>query len=172
LRVPGGVGTSARFDVHKRRREALTPFFSKRNVLHLEPLITGKVEQLCQLIAKHAADKTPINLSDAFFAFSNEYGLILYSGGIMLIDDSVVTNFLFAHQTDILADEAQAAILRHNSYELLMGININKHFPWLPDFLESLPLSISKPMMPPGLVDMLALFDVSPQLDHQAMRHF
>ncbi|KKA21399.1 Cytochrome P450 [Rasamsonia emersonii CBS 393.64] len=77
----------------------------------------------------------------------------------MLIEDSVVTNFLFAHQTDILADETKAATLRHNSYELLMGININKHFPWLPDFLESLPLSISKPMMPPGLIDMLALFD-------------
>lgn len=73
----------------------------------------------------------------------------------------MVTNFLFAHQADILADEAKAATLRHNSYQLLMGINVNKHFPWLPDFLESLPLSISKPMMPPGLIDMLELFDVS-----------
>lgn len=72
LRVPGGVGTTASHDVHKKRREALTPFFSKRNVLHLEPLITKKVQQLSQLIAKHAADKTPVNLSDAFFAFSNE----------------------------------------------------------------------------------------------------
>lgn len=44
-----------------------------------------------------------------------------------------------------------------------MGINVNKHFPWLPDFLESLPLSISKPMMPPGLVDMLDLFEVNSQ---------
>jgi hypothetical protein len=90
----------------------------------------------------------------------------------MLIEDSVTTNFLFAHQTDILADEIKAATLRHNSYGLLMGININKHFPWLPDFLESLPLSISKPMMPPGLIDMLALFDVSAPLNRQAMYHF
>jgi cytochrome P450 len=73
LRVPGGVGTTASHDVHKKRREALGPFFSKRNVLYLEPLITEKVEQLCQVVAKHAAEKTPVNLSDVFYAFSNEY---------------------------------------------------------------------------------------------------
>jgi cytochrome P450 len=73
LRVPGGVGTTASYDVHKKRREALSPFFSKRNVLHMEPLITEKVKQLCQLVEKHAAEKTPVNLSDIFFAFSNEY---------------------------------------------------------------------------------------------------
>jgi hypothetical protein len=80
--------------------------------------------------------------------------------------DSVVNNFLFAHQTDVLGDETKAATLRNNSRELLLGININKHFPWFPDFLESLPLSISKPMMPPGLIDMLELFDVSPRSHH------
>lgn len=74
---------------------------------------------------------------------------------------SVVINFLFAQQSNVLADEAKAATMRHNSNQLLQGIHINKHFPWLPDFLESLPLAISKPLMPPGLIDMLDLFEVS-----------
>ncbi|KAJ8067282.1 hypothetical protein OCU04_004641 [Sclerotinia nivalis] len=87
-------------------------------------------------------NKLPSIYQICFFAFSND----------------VVTNFLFAHQVDVLSDETQAATLRHNSYQLLMGININKHLPWIPDFLESLPLAISKPIMPPGLVDMHALF--------------
>ncbi|PQE09679.1 Cytochrome P450 protein [Rutstroemia sp. NJR-2017a BBW] len=77
----------------------------------------------------------------------------------MLILGSVVINFLFAHQVDLLSDEKTAAISRQNSKELLMGVNMNKHFPWIPDFLESLPESISRPIMPPGLIDMLALFD-------------
>jgi hypothetical protein len=76
---------------------------------------------------------------------------------------SVVNNFLFAPQTDVLANEEKAATLRHNTYELLMGINVNKHFPWIPDFLESLPMSISRTLMPPGLLDLLALFNVSSQ---------
>ena len=74
LRVPGGVGTTTSYDLHRKRRKALSPFFSKRNVLFLEPLINQKVKQLCQLISKHAAERIPVNISDAFFAFSNEYG--------------------------------------------------------------------------------------------------
>lgn len=143
LRVPGGVGTTPSLEVHRKRREALSPFFSKRNVLFLEPTITEKVQQLCQLLSKHASEQTPVNLSDVFFAFSND----------------VVNNFLFSQKTDILSDEQKAATLRHNSYELMKGINLNKHFPFIPDFLESLPKSISRPIMPPGLLDMLALFD-------------
>ncbi|EIT74394.1 hypothetical protein AO1008_03986 [Aspergillus oryzae 100-8] len=114
------------------RREALPPFFSKRNVLWLESVITEKVNQLCGLTAKHAATKTPC---------------------------SVVNNFLFAHQTDVLADEQEAARLRHNSHELLKGINMNKHFPWIPDTLEALPQLLTSPTMLPGLIDMLELFD-------------
>jgi hypothetical protein len=79
----------------------------------------------------------------------------------ILTTASIANNFLFAHQTNILADEEKAATLRNNSYSLIMGINLNKHFPFIPDFLESLPLSISKPIMPPGLIDLLDLFEVS-----------
>lgn len=78
LRVPGGVGTTAHHDVHKKRREALSTFFTKRNVTHLEPLIVKKVKQLCHLMAKHGNEKTPVNLSDVFFALSNEYVFSLY----------------------------------------------------------------------------------------------
>jgi len=73
LRVPGGIGAALSHEVHKGRRDALSPFFSKRNVLFLESLITKKVEQLTQLIKRHAAEKTPVNLSDVFFALCNEY---------------------------------------------------------------------------------------------------
>jgi hypothetical protein len=169
LRVPGGVGTTASYDVHRKRREALSPFFSRRNVLHLEPLIVSKIEQLCGLIAKHADDKTPVNLSDVLFAFSNEYVLLSNQFDTSSVEVeranmancSVTTNFLFAEQGDVLADEAKAATLRHNSNELLLGIHINRMLPWVIDFLDALPLSISKPMMPPGLLDLQDLFAVS-----------
>jgi len=109
----------------------------------MESVITGKVEQLCHVIESHATKKTVVNLSDVFFAFTND----------------VVTNMLFAHKANVLGDENNAAVLRKNTYDLLLGIHVNKHFPWIPDFLESLPLYISKPIMPPGLIDLLALFE-------------
>jgi hypothetical protein len=79
---------------------------------------------------------------------------------MILTEASVTNNFLFSQREDILSDEKKAATLRHNSYELIMGVHLNKHLPFIPDFLESLPKSISRPMMPPGLIDMLDLFDV------------
>lgn len=84
---------------------------------------------------------------------------------------SVVTNFLFAHETDILEDETKAAGLRRNSKSLLQGLHVNKHLPWIPDFLESLPHSISRPMMPPGLIDMLQMFDVNRRVHWAYFRH-
>jgi len=79
---------------------------------------------------------------------------------IILIFRSVVTNFLFAHEVDVLSDEKKAATVRHNTHELLLGVHVNKHFKWIPDFLESLPKSLSKNIMPPGLIDMIALLGV------------
>ncbi len=72
--------------MHKGRRDALSPFFSKRNVLYLEPLITQKVEQLCQVIKNHAVEKTPVNLSDMLFAFCNEYFSKIIERGAVLIE--------------------------------------------------------------------------------------
>ncbi|TGO54960.1 hypothetical protein BCON_0099g00200 [Botryotinia convoluta] len=133
LRVPGSVGSTVSFDVHKKRREALVPFFSKRN--------------LCDVISSHAVDKSPLNLSDVLFAFSNER--------------SMAENFLFSHEVNNLADEKKAASLRRNTYQLSRGVHRNKHMPWIPDLLEKLPKSMTKPIMPPGLVDMFALLAVS-----------
>jgi hypothetical protein len=76
LRIPGAIGATVSHDLHRKRRDAISPFFTKRNVLYLEPVITQKVEKLCNLINKYAVGKAPINLSDIFYAFCNEYGLI------------------------------------------------------------------------------------------------
>lgn len=162
LRLPGGVGLTTDYHHHKIRREALAPFFSKRNVLHLEDIVTAKVEQLKNVIGACAAKQVPVNLSDAFFAFSNE-SASLPSQLIRaeLTVSSVVTNFLFAHQANNLADVAQAATLRQDSKELLMGIHFNKHFPQISNFLESIPVCISRFVMPAGVMQIHALFGVS-----------
>ena len=59
-------------ELHRKRREALNPFFSKRSVLPLGSMISGKVDLLCGSFEQHARDGTPINLSDVYFAFANE----------------------------------------------------------------------------------------------------
>ena len=72
LPVPMSMGTTRTHDLHRRRREALNPFFSKRSVISLEPMIKTKVSQLKQVFEKHRKNGTMINLSDVYFAFANE----------------------------------------------------------------------------------------------------
>ena len=72
LPVPLSVGGSLQHDLHRKRREALNPFFSKKSVQGLGPMISGKVDLLCKRLDDHLGSKAPINLSDVFFAFSNE----------------------------------------------------------------------------------------------------
>ena len=72
LRVPTSIRGTVNHNLHKRRREALNPFFSKRNVLNLETVIVRKIDQLCRVIESHSHEETVVNLSDVFFAFANE----------------------------------------------------------------------------------------------------
>ena len=72
LPVPLSVGGTTQHDLHRKRREALNPFFSKKSVQSLGPMISGKVDLLCQRFDDHRKSQLPINLSDVYFAFANE----------------------------------------------------------------------------------------------------
>ena len=72
LPVPLSVGVSIQHDLHRKRREALNPFFSKRSVQSLGPMISAKVDLLCKLFDDHLNSRIPINLSDVYLAFANE----------------------------------------------------------------------------------------------------
>lgn len=72
LPVPLSVGGSIDHDLHRKRREALNPSFSKKSVQSLGPMISRKVDLLGKRLEDHLNSQTPINLSDVYFAFANE----------------------------------------------------------------------------------------------------
>lgn len=72
LPLPLSVGGTVQHDLHRRRREALNPFFSKKSVQSLQPMISAKVNVLRKRLDEHLNSHTPINLSDLYFAFANE----------------------------------------------------------------------------------------------------
>lgn len=72
LPVPLSVGGSLQHDLHRKRREALNPFFSKKSVQGLGPMISNKVDLLCKRLDDHLQSQIPISLSDVYFAFANE----------------------------------------------------------------------------------------------------
>ena len=66
------VGGAVEHDLHRKRRESLNSFFSKKSVLSLAPQIEAKTTQLDKVFFASLKEKKIINLSDLYFAFSNE----------------------------------------------------------------------------------------------------
>ena len=72
----------------------------------------------------------------------------------MLTIASVVLQYSFGHDDDLLGNPVRASVLRAHLSELLLGVKFNQHFPWIVDVLEMLPLALVKHIMPPGVLDM------------------
>ncbi|KAK5292441.1 putative P450 monooxygenase [Cryomyces antarcticus] len=79
------VGTTGH-ELHKLRRSALNPFFSKRSVTQLEPVIQENIDRLCTKLRGFAGTSTSVNLVDVFtclsadvigsYAFGQSYGFL------------------------------------------------------------------------------------------------
>jgi cytochrome P450 len=72
LLVEGSVGGCVDFATHKIRRDALNPYFTRKNVFHLEPLLREKARFLQECLHDALKKDGKVNLSDVYFAFSNE----------------------------------------------------------------------------------------------------
>lgn len=72
LKLPGAIGATIKHETHRKRREALNTSFSKKRIVDYEPIIRDRSLKLCRVVEKHSQDRTPINLSDLYFAFANE----------------------------------------------------------------------------------------------------
>lgn len=74
LGINTSIGGAVDHDLHRKRRESLNPFFSKKSVLHIAPQIQERTAQLGNLFM---ASKEIVNLSDLYFAFASEQVLLL-----------------------------------------------------------------------------------------------
>jgi cytochrome P450 len=72
LLVERSVGGCVDFATHRVRRDALNPYFTRKNVLRLEPLLREKTGFLQECLESALQKDSEVNLSDHFFAFSNE----------------------------------------------------------------------------------------------------
>ena len=75
--VPVSMGAARTHDLHRKRREALNPFFSKNSVVNLQPMVQTKVGQLAEVFEKHRKSATVVNLSSVYYAFANEQVTLL-----------------------------------------------------------------------------------------------
>lgn len=120
-------------DVHRIRRGALNPFFSRKMVLELEDIVQTRAEKLTALAKKAFSSGQALNLHYAFRSISVD----------------VITDYAFGQCYDLL----DRPDLGESFFDMVQGIGptmwIFMQWPGLQQIALSLPPSIASFMSPP-----------------------
>ena len=119
----GSAFSTVPHDLHRRRRAALSDFFSKRSVTDLAPMIQGAVDKLCERLVAFQQSSEPVHLGYAWSALTAD----------------VITQYSFGRSLDLLSSPNFAV----DFYEMLMApselTHMTKQFGWLFPLLECVP---------------------------------
>jgi hypothetical protein len=80
-----------------------------------------------------------------------------------------VFQYSFGKDSNVLGSAGDAAILRKNLTDLLLGVQVAKHFQLLFRMINTLPISIAKYFIPPGVKNMreLVMVRIPPRGPHK-----
>jgi cytochrome P450 len=119
-------------DLHKIRRSALAPFFSRRSINALEPTLVEKVEKTCSRLQQFKDRKTPVDLRLLFSCMTTD----------------IITDYAFPNCFDLLSSPDLAPDWRNVITEGLRNFQWFKHFPSLWNVLRSIPDDMLLKMSP------------------------
>ena len=116
-------------DVHRKRRAALNPFFSRRSIGEIEPVIHDRIDRLCDNLERHVDSPEPVELHMAFMALSLD--LISYHA--------------FGTSLGLLHEPPAATLKWKRAIQgAVQAAIFARHFPWIGNLLMLLPLSVVK----------------------------
>ena len=128
---PSGFATGPS-DLHRVRRNALNPFFSAQRILDTQDIIMRKLNKLCELIKTHRKSGLPINLFNAYRAFTLD-----------VITEYVMTDSLnYLDQEDLGA--ARYRMIRDGSASQI----VMSFFPWIMPLMKVLPYKMAISLFP------------------------
>ncbi|KAL8767664.1 MAG: hypothetical protein Q9209_005923 [Squamulea sp. 1 TL-2023] len=67
---PGSSVGTIENDLHRKRRAAVLPFFSKQKIHALEPVIQSAIDRLCHKMEDYVESGRPLNLRNAYKCFA------------------------------------------------------------------------------------------------------
>lgn len=119
-------------DVHKIRRGALNPFFSRKSINALEPMIAEKVEKMCSRLQGFRQNQTPLDLRLLFSCFTSD----------------IISDYCFPNCFDYLSTDDLAPWWRNSFAEGLRNFQWLKHFPGLWIVMRAIPYDVLKKVSP------------------------
>ena len=130
--APDSSFATASHSLHRLRRSALNPFFSKRSVYQVESLILGEIELLAQRFEAAIKTKEVIRLDAAYMALTMD--IITHYAYGQSYNYLAEADFKLSWKEAVIASSANGAFLRQ--------------FPWFFPIMKSIPLSVLQVMNP------------------------
>ncbi|KAI9778818.1 MAG: hypothetical protein M1839_007908 [Geoglossum umbratile] len=121
-------------DHHRLRRSALNPYFSKRSVARLEPLIQSLIDSLCARFREARKLGEPVNLGDAFSALTVD----------------IITEYAFSKSYACLSKPEYASEWAALLISVSQATHLNKQFGWLLPVMKAMPewlVKLTNPLM-------------------------
>lgn len=138
--VPTSVAATVDHDHHRARRGYLSPYFSKRSIVGLEPIIHERIGRLCVRLEEAMHQGQVIGLDSAFSALTAD----------------IITLRFYGEHFDYLGIEDFKFAVR----EAFLGVSLIYHLarflPGLVTFIKSLPIPMIRLILP-SVADLLTL---------------
>jgi cytochrome P450 len=128
---PHSIFETNAHELHRLRRGALNPFFSKRSIVSIEPIIHDKVLRLCALFQQHLSMQRPVELRQAFSSLTLD----------------IISNYCFGESWNCLGNDKLATEWKITLDEVFEKASLIMHFPWIIAAMNALPDSIAGPII-------------------------
>ena len=119
-------------NVHRKRRAAISPWFSKRSITMHEPCILAQVEALCETIKKQFTCNGMVELRVNFSAYTTD----------------VVCSYVFDGSLGLLKDTKRALEWKTTISAVAALTPLIKQFPWIIPVVKSVPISVLRCCVP------------------------
>ncbi|KIX07822.1 uncharacterized protein Z518_02476 [Rhinocladiella mackenziei CBS 650.93] len=119
-------------DLHRMRRSVLNPYFSKRNIVHLEPVITERVEKLSKRLSEAASQDEVVRLDVAFMALTTD----------------TISEYAFAQDTLFLDEPDFCPMWKDTIRGGFETGALCRQFPWIVPTMKRLPPKLVAAMNP------------------------
>ncbi|KAL9619844.1 MAG: hypothetical protein Q9160_005584 [Pyrenula sp. 1 TL-2023] len=138
--VPASVAATVDHGLHRQRRGYMNPYFAKRSIVSMEPLIHERITAMLSRLDQAREAGTPISLDRAFSAMTAD----------------IITNHFFGYHYDYLSIPDLQDPIREGFKGVSEMFHWSRFAPWLTLAMKALPVSVIRRVQP-AVADLLEL---------------
>jgi cytochrome P450 len=126
------VAATVPHELHRMRRAALSPYFSKASIRRLEPIIREIVSKLLKRMDSHQKSGEPLPMTVVYKAVTSD----------------IINNYAFGKSGNCMDMEDYNVSFFESVEAIFEASHLSLQFGWLGPLMESLPMALTTKLMP------------------------